>query len=757
MPFTEDDRRITSERLEPDKKRRERVLPAVVLAILALLAVTGTLFFYQYLERSIFQERQSHFVELSGRVSQVMESVVSHFRSTSEAADRLLEQGKPQTQEALLDQLSTIQACLGVDQALVLDSETGHCTRVLNGMCTYVLLDLAHPLALDGVEDRALVERDIGSGCSYVVFLGKLSSPLDVERQHIDYAGAAVDLSTFQEAFDADIFQGNSHVYVIGPDGEQLYRHQCDGGFIDDPNLLTALERYPFLHGGTLEDLRQDVAERRSAGYEFDYGPEHFFVAASPVAGTDWTVLSFVPTRVLGAGTTSFLNTSVVCVSAIAAVVVLMMGIVLHLFTAKRGDQRLIAHQQRANTLLQIAADAANAANVAKSEFLSHMSHDIRTPINGIMGMTEIALKHMNNPERVYDCLSKIKGSSGHLLSLVNDVLDMSRIESGKTHIAQEPMDLRQVVEHCASIVIGHLQGRDVTLVEEFAPLEHPRVLGDELHLRQVLVNILGNAVKFTSDGGHIYFRCRETSAEGNTAWFRLEVEDTGIGMKPEFLPHIFDAFAQEDGGTRTSYKGTGLGMSITKKFVDLMEGTITVESQLNVGSRFVVEIPLLIDQTVRQDEVQAEQTDLAGVRLLLAEDNELNMEIAQYMLEDMGAEFVAVPDGEAALNAFSHSEPGYFAGILMDVMMPVMDGLTATRAIRALDRPDAGSIPIIAMTANAYDEDKRRCLEAGMSAHLPKPIDSVALAQVLTAQLNARRPHCVDPSDGLSEQLLLK
>ena len=214
---------------------------------------------------------------------------------------------------------------------------------------------------------------------------------------------------------------------------------------------------------------------------------------------------------------------------------------------------------------------------------------------------------------------------------------------------------------------------------------------------------------------------------------------------------------AQEDGGTRTSYKGTGLGMSITKKFVDLMGGTITVESQLNVGSRFVVEIPLLIDQTAQQEEAQAGQTDLAGVRLLLAEDNELNMEIAQYMLEDMGAEFVAVPDGEAALNAFSHSEPGYFAGILMDVMMPVMDGLTATRAIRALDRPDAGSIPIIAMTANAYDEDKRRCLEAGMSAHLPKPIDSVALAQVLTAQLNTRRPHCVDPSDGLSEQLLLK
>lgn len=740
MPFSEDDRRIVPDQLEPGQKHTERLLPAVVLAVLAILAVTGTLLFYQYQERSIFQERQSHFIELSGRVTQVMESVVTHYRSAAEAAGRLLVRSDPQTGPALLDQLETIQACLDVDQTLVLEPESRRCTGIANGTPVAVNYEYPSALSADDLDEQALVKVDAVSGRSYVLFFERLSHPLRVENQPVPYVGVAVDLSTFQEAFDADSFQGSSHVYVISPDGSQLYRHQCEGGFLDDANLLTALERYPFVHGGALEDLRRDVAGRRSGGYELDYGTERYFVAASPVAGTDWTVLSFVPTKVLGSGSTSFLNTSVICVSAIAALVVLMMGILLHLFTRKRSDQRLIAHQKQANSLLQIAADAANAANVAKSEFLSHMSHDIRTPINGIMGMTEIAFKHLEEPERVCDCLNKIKGSSNHLLSLVNDVLDMSRIESGKTHIAQEPMDMRQVVGRCAVIVSGQLQGRDVALVEEFAPLAHPFVLGDELHLRQVLINILGNAVKFTHDGGSIYFRCSETAAEGDTAWFRLEVEDTGIGMKPEFLPHIFDAFAQEDGGTRSSYKGTGLGMSITKKFVDLMEGSITVESQLNVGSRFVVELPLRIDQTVRQEEAPSDQASLEGMRLLLAEDNELNMEIAQYMLEDMGAQFVAVLNGQEALDAFAASEPGYFSAVLMDVMMPVMDGLAATRAIRALDRPDAGSIPIIAMTANAYDEDRRRCLEAGMNAHVPKPIDSAALAQALMAHI-VRRP----------------
>ena len=273
-----------------------------------------------------------------------------------------------------------------------------------------------------------------------------------------------------------------------------------------------------------------------------------------------------------------------------------------------------------------------------------------------------------------------------------------------------------------------------MALVEEFETLSHPRLLGDELHLRQVLINILGNAVKFTPDGGKIFFRCRELGTEGDAARFRLEVEDTGIGMKPEFLPMIFEPFAQEEGGSRSTYKGTGLGMSITKQFVDLMGGTIQVESEPGRGSLFRLEFLIDIDgdyQEVRESGFC--RLDLTGSRLLLAEDNELNMEIALYMLEDEGIEAVPAQNGQEAVEIFSASPPGAFDGILMDVMMPVMDGLAATRAIRALKRADAGTIPIIAMTANAFDEDRRRCLEAGMNAHVAKPIDSATLIQVLS------------------------
>ncbi len=432
---------------------------------------------------------------------------------------------------------------------------------------------------------------------------------------------------------------------------------------------------------------------------------------------------------------------AVVYVSVIASMVVLMMGLLMFFFISKRGDRRIIAHQRQANALLKDAADAANAASIAKSDFLSHMSHDIRTPINGIMGMTEIALKNIDDKDRVLDCLQKIDGSSGHLLSLVNDVLDMSRIESGKVQISHKPLNILELLRHCSSIISGQLQGRDIMFTEEFENIENPHILGDELHLRQVLINILGNAVKFTPDGGRIYFRVREFSAEGEAARFHIEIEDTGIGMKPEFLPHIFEPFAQEDGGNRSSYKGTGLGMSITKKFMDLMGGTVEVQSEPGKGTLFRLELPVEIDREWQgEQEPAGQQTTLAGARVILAEDNDLNMEIAVFMLESLEIEVTAVTDGKAALDAFAAAAPGTFDGILMDVMMPVMDGLTATREIRALEREDAGVIPIIAMTANAYDEDRRKCMEAGMDAHMSKPIDGEVLRKMLVQYICVER-----------------
>ncbi len=730
----------TEQNLRKNGTKWQKMLPLTVVAVLAVLATASTLTFYQYMDKTFFKERSSHFIEISDTVTQVIESAVLHYRTATHTAEAMLEDADTQTESAAKAALAEIQEKLGTDNGTVVafdssawfyasDGSTGRWqeTEMLsNGeeMQTVVT-------PLDYRED----------GKSYILFVKKL----DMQKSEgiaLTHIGVVVDLSVFQKTFDAELFQNRSHVYVVNPDGYSLYRHECAGGFIDDYDILGTLKKdCEFIHGGTTESLHRNLQERTSAGYEFYFGEERYFVAASPVRQTDWAVLTFVPTEVLSAGTTSFLNMAVVYVSVIASMVVLMMGLLMFFFISKRGDRRIIAHQRQANALLKDAADAANAASIAKSDFLSHMSHDIRTPINGIMGMTEIALKNIDDKDRVLDCLQKIDGSSGHLLSLVNDVLDMSRIESGKVQISHKPLNILELLRHCSSIISGQLQGRDIMFTEEFQNIENPHILGDELHLRQVLINILGNAVKFTPDGGRIYFRVREFSAEGEAARFHIEIEDTGIGMKPEFLPHIFEPFAQEDGGNRSSYKGTGLGMSITKKFMDLMGGIVEVQSEPGKGTLFRLELPVEIDREWQgEQEPAGQQTTLAGARVILAEDNDLNMEIAVFMLESLEIEVTAVTDGKAALDAFAAAAPGTFDGILMDVMMPVMDGLTATREIRALEREDAGTIPIIAMTANAYDEDRRKCMEAGMDAHMSKPIDGEVLRKMLVQYICVER-----------------
>ncbi len=397
-------------------------------------------------------------------------------------------------------------------------------------------------------------------------------------------------------------------------------------------------------------------------------------------------------------------------------------GMFVDITGSKDQEQKLIEALHRAEE-----------ANRAKSAFLSHMSHDIRTPINGIMGMTSIALRHIDEKERVLDCLEKIDDASEHLLMLINDVLDMSRIEAGKMQVNHAPFDLSMLVSNCSSIISGQLKGRDINYTDDVSGIVHKKLMGDELHLRQVLINILGNSVKFTNDGGSIRLSVTETDSGNGTAWFRFIAEDTGIGMSPEFLPKLFEAFTQEENGSRTHYTGTGLGMAITKQFVELLGGTIQVESELNVGTRFTIDLPFEIDPSEEQKPAEnAEMADLSGMKILVAEDNEINMEIVTVLLSEAGVSVTQAFNGQEAVDRFKESVPGTFDAVLMDVMMPVMDGLEASRTIRALDREDARTVPILAATANAYQEDIRRTREAGMDAHVSKPLDIAALTMML-------------------------
>lgn len=386
--------------------------------------------------------------------------------------------------------------------------------------------------------------------------------------------------------------------------------------------------------------------------------------------------------------------------------------------------------REKARVEIEEALKKAEAASSAKTTFLSNMSHDIRTPINGIMGMVSIAKQEEMSPKAA-NCIEKIDGASRHLLSLINDVLDMSRIESGKTVISFESLDIRTLIDNCSSIICGQLQNRDIEYIVEYDGIKNPYLLIDSLHLRQVLINILGNAVKFTPDGGKISFITTETESDGEYTELKFVISDNGCGMKPEFLDHIFEAFSQENGGSRAKYKGTGIGMAISKSLAELMGGTILVESELDVGSTFTVILPFKID-TVHEIKAPKTVVSVKGTKVLLVEDNELNAEIAQSILEDEGIKVTLAENGRQAVETFESNPPGTFDIILMDIMMPEMNGYEATKAIRDLNREDAAAIPIFAMTANAFEEDKKAALEAGMNSHISKPIDfSVLLMEM--------------------------
>lgn len=389
-------------------------------------------------------------------------------------------------------------------------------------------------------------------------------------------------------------------------------------------------------------------------------------------------------------------------------------------------SRQMVKLEQETNRELNQLRLVAESANAAKSTFLNNMSHDIRTPMNAIIGFTNIAMKH-NPPPEIESCLNKISDSSEHLLALINDVLDISRIENGKIKYMPSPVDIVEVSDSVLTIMYGYLSNRNITFQTELAEPKTRYVLTDAVRVREVLVNILGNAVKFTNDGGTVTFAVSyHPGKDDNYINVRYRITDTGIGMDEEYVDHIFDEFSQEEHGARTHYKGTGLGMAITKKYVDLMGGMILVESKKGVGSTFTVELPMEITDACegKKTDYTVGKADLTGLKILLAEDNELNAEIAIVQLEELGMQVTRACDGNEVVTIFVDNPPGTFDIILMDVMMPIRNGYEATKVIRNLQkRPDGKGIPIIAMTANAFAEDVQASLDAGMNGHLSKPI----------------------------------
>ena len=384
---------------------------------------------------------------------------------------------------------------------------------------------------------------------------------------------------------------------------------------------------------------------------------------------------------------------------------------------------------------LLIVAKKAEAANEAKTEFLQRMSHDIRTPINGICGMIDMAEHYADDMEKQTEYRANIKEASNLLLELVNDVLDMSKLESGEVVLEESPFNLNKIFEEVLVVIEQIAAEQNIRIVWEKKEIKHCDLIGSPRYVKRVMMNILSNAVKYNGENGQIYISCREIPSEQpEMKTMEFVCRDTGIGMTDEFQKHIFEPFAQEHTGSRTKFAGTGLGMPITKKLVEKMGGTITFESEKSVGTTFVIRVPFKLDPDAdkREEQTDASEKSIKGLHILLAEDNELNMEIAEFVLQDEGADVTKAWDGQEAVELFRNSAPGEFDVILMDIMMPVMNGYEATKMIRSLDREDAKEVPIIAMTANAFTEDRIRAKEAGMDEHVAKPVDVELLVRVI-------------------------
>ena len=424
-------------------------------------------------------------------------------------------------------------------------------------------------------------------------------------------------------------------------------------------------------------------------------------------------------------------------VTAVVFLYLLIFGIFC--FWGYRADLAHRKHEQEKDEKYKAellrAAKKAEAANEAKTEFLQRMSHDIRTPINGICGMIDVADHYAEDMKKQTECRAKIKEASHLLLELINEVLDMSKLESDEVILEEIPFNLNSISEEILGVIEQMATEQNIRILWEEKEVTHWNLIGSPVHVKRTLMNILSNAVKYNKENGYVYISCREIPSK-QTAMTTLEFvcRDTGIGMTEAFQKRIFEPFAQEHAGSRTKFAGTGLGMPITKKLVEKMGGTISFESKEGTGTTFVIRIPFRID-TDRKDRTETEEkmeTSIQGLHVLLTEDNELNMEIAEFVLQNEGTVVTKAWNGQEAVDIFRKSSPGEFDVILMDIMMPVMNGYEAAKMIRSLDREDAKVIPIIAMTANAFIEDRMRAKEAGMDEHIAKPVDRKLLVKVI-------------------------
>ena len=708
------------------KKKEKRI--QLIGGLIGFCVAVVSLFYFFHIEKA---EAEKRMVEIVNYVK-VQCSTYTHYNESSESKSLLrsiesarqmstninmeIENGGQLSQEFLKENLQT----LWVDGIIVLDTEGKTDCKystdeaLANEITEYLQKEIIMDFA--GYEERSYSER----------FTREDGSHIDIAACARKDAPGIVAIYYYTSSEFARNYTLTIQGLLNG------YSTQKDGTIIvADEGIVVASNDESLLGQNTADnEVVQAMKKHTDSQHIYHLKNEGTRCYGIMLKQRDYYIYAYLP------DTEVFHNLPL---SVISVIFLYFLIFSIFLFWSHRTNQ---VHQkleqekdEKYKAELLIAAKKAEAANEAKTEFLQRMSHDIRTPINGICGLVNMAEHYADNMEKQTEYRTKVKEASNLLLELVNDVLDMSKLESGEIVLEEIPFNLSKISREVFVVIEQMAAEQNIQIKWEKKEITHRDLIGSLGYVKRVMMNILSNAMKYNRENGHIYISCIEIpSGQPETTTMEFVCRDTGIGMTEEFQKHIFEPFAQEHSGSRTKFAGTGLGMPIAKKLIEKMGGTITFESVEGVGTTFVIRVPFRID-TDRDSKVETgEKTEVSirGLHILLAEDNELNMEIAEFMLQNEGAEVTKAWDGQEAVKIFEKSRSGEFDVILMDIMMPVMNGYEAAKMIRSLDKEDAKAIPIIAMTANAFAEDRIRAKEAGMDEHVAKPVDVELLIKVI-------------------------
>ena len=725
------------------RKSRRSILWLVMAALLAvLISVFAFLRFYSaYIDKTLYAERLSQMREVTTQLFAGLEDVMNNQWRTASEQCRTLQREKPQTMDGLMDFLQD-QAVLGeladiqcdiiaVDNLGVYYTQEGR--QGLIGEREYLL---------SSPERVSYVSNSLISDETRMVFLQRLEEPVTVEnggqQTTLIYYGISQNMEELNPYFECSAYNGNNSVYVVDEAGLRLFSSNGDG-LLKGFNIYHILEGMEYLHGSSFDLARKELEVENIAYSNAVINDTEVYYALYRMENAEWTLIFLVPSAYVATNTVALVNTTIRMVLIFAVLLVIFSAAAI--FWLMRMQQRAAleverrnnAQLERINEELAAAVEVAEKATKAKSDFLANMSHDIRTPMNAIVGITNLMEHEADASDKLHTYIQKVQLSSRHLLSLINDILDMSKIESSEVALNQDSISLAEQVGQVDSIIRSQTAERGQTFVIRTHHVVHEYLIGDGVRLRQIFLNLLSNAVKYTPYGGAIRFELEELPCpQPEHATFHITVEDNGYGMEEAFVKHIFEPFTRGESSMTNKVQGTGLGMAITKNIVDLMGGTITVRSTVDRGSCFDVTLTFPIDDSVK-NQVSVESL------LLIAEEKELTGNL-QAVLQEAGVSFFAASSEKQAeevlqaqqVEAFEQVKPGDYDAVLLDIQMPRMNGLEASRTIRGGSNPLGQTIPIIAMTANAFTEDIRDCLNAGMDAHVSKPIDIAVLERTL-------------------------